>query len=157
MTAHRSRHGVLAVLVATSILIGACGDGSSSPSQPAARDTHGEEGLLDRIPRYPRSEPLARASEQGGVTVQTFGVEGTTPEQVLDWYRDELAGWTSVRRPRPFGRTAWRGVWERQDQRLLVSAGPAPTLEQDPADIEQTTTQYSLTLGEPGERVLTPT
>jgi hypothetical protein len=59
-----------------------------------------------------------------------------------------------VRSPQAFGRAAWRGVWERANRRLLVSAAPAPTFEQDPADIEQTTTQYSLTLGEPGARVL---
>jgi hypothetical protein len=143
------------VLVAATLLTGAaCDGGDSSPTQPAPRNTRVQDGLFDRIPRYPRSDPFAPASEQEGVTVQSFGVPGTTPEVVLDWYADELEGWTIVRRPQPFGPSAWRGVWEREDQRLLVSAGPAPTFEQDPADIEQSTTQYSLTLGEPGERVL---
>jgi hypothetical protein len=145
------------LVVVASFVIGACDDGDANPAQPAPRNTRFAQGLFDSIPRYPRSDPLSPASEQKGVVVQTFGVQGTTPELVLEWYTDELDGWANVRRPQMFGRRAWRGVWERGDRRLLVSAGPAPTFEQDPADLEQSKTQYSLTLGKPGEQVLEPT
>jgi hypothetical protein len=154
MTNHWPRRIGVVFAAVVVLATAACGDDDARPAQPAPRNTRFERGLFDEIPRYPRSDPLAPASEQKGVVVQSFGVQGTEPDTVLDWYADQLSGWANVRRPEPFGRQAWRGVWEREDQRLLVSAGPAPTFEQDPADIEQTTTQYSLTLGKPGVRVL---
>ncbi len=50
----------------------------------------------------------------------------------------------------------WRGEWERDGHRLLVSAAPAPTAEGHPGDIESETTQYSLTLGDKGVAVQGP-
>ncbi len=146
---------VLATCGATGLLSG-CGSGSSGETQPAPDTSTFTEGAFDTLPHYPRSDPAGPITRQDGVTVRSYTASSTTPERVLVWYGEQLHGWQVVTPPHAVGTVAWRGEWQRDRRRLLVSAAPSPTAEDHPGDIESETTQYSLTLGDEGVAVQGP-
>ncbi len=136
--------GLTAVVVLLgALLVGACASGATTkPAQPAPGDTVFRGGNFDQLPRYPRSQDLNQDTAKNGVVAQTFSVANTTPQQVLQFYGDHLAGWQVAEAARSIGSNAYRGAWVKGDRELLVSASGAPTLSQ-----QQPVVQYSLELG----------
>jgi hypothetical protein len=136
----------VALLLATGA---ACGGGTDEPeAQPAPDLTRfTDNGTFDAIPRYPRSEPASPRREIEDAIVRTWAVRNTTPEAVLEFYRTTLPGqgWDQVQPPIQVNRS-WRGSWLRDEGTLEVSAGPAPTIDDDAADAADPSVQYSLTL-----------
>jgi hypothetical protein len=138
--------GALALVILATI--GGCGNGSS-PTRGAQPVANGGfvNGILDQVPHYPSSEPLGGTSETAGTVARTYKVTGATPRDVLQWYRDHLAGWSTVTPPEaePGGATAVRGIWRKADTTLTISADNAPTLKSGEAT-GQNVVQYSLSL-----------
>lgn len=131
--------------VALTLVLAACGSERvrGPEAQPGPGVTSIVEGQFDKLPHYPRSNPVNERTEEDGVTVQTFQVENANAEQILDFYARSLPGWDQVEAPHQVGVGTYRGVWQRGDRRLTVSAGRAPTLAEGDAVVSQ----YSLRLG----------
>ncbi|MGI8985146.1 MAG: hypothetical protein ACR2HM_11565 [Acidimicrobiales bacterium] len=132
---------------------GACGTvGDASPgAQPTPNVTTFEAGVFDDLPRFPRSEPLGPRNEKKDVVARSFQARGTTPQQVLDYYRLNLAPpWTVVRAPEKLGVGTYRADWTNGDWQLRVSATEEPILDPDNAS-KDLTVQYSMTLSPLGE------
>lgn len=142
-----AKHGlsILAATLAIGLAAAACGGrGAPGPeAQPGPDVTTFVEGEFDQLPRYPRSEPAGNRSEKAGTTAQTFRVENATAEQILDFYAGNLNGWEQVEAPHRVGSGSYRGVWQRGDRRLTVSAARAPTA----GDEKEVVSQFSLSLG----------
>lgn len=120
-------------------------------AQPAPRTDTFEQGLFDELPHPPRSEPLGTRSEKRDVVSQSFRVRDSLPDEVLAFYEQRLAGeWAELEDPQQIGAgPTWRGVWERDNWELTVSATEAPTLNEtaDPeAALGNVFSQYSLSL-----------
>lgn len=141
-----ARAVVLALTVLT--LFAGCGSGGSDPgdAQPVPGGATFGPGKFDELPRYPRSEEAGTRTEKDGTVAQSFFARDAVPEQVLDFYVQRLDGWTVVEAPAKTGTTSYRGIWSRDDWKLVVSAAPAPGAEDPDAPSPETVTQYSLTL-----------
>ncbi len=144
---HRRRSRLARLVVVTSLLLlpiaTACDSGSSASS---ATTTGPAESVVpaqfEALPRYPDSRDVGSMSRSGATTTQSFEVTGPTPEQILDYYRDQLTGWTNTEPAHPLGtssQAAWRGRWEQSGADLVVSSSPAGGLGSG-------TVQYSLAL-----------
>lgn len=136
----------VAVIVAVAVALGACSDDATTQdgAQPAPGVTQfAEEGAFDDLPRHPRSRAVSERTEEDGVTVQSFTVRNSTPEQVLEWYAVTLEedGWVVVEEPQFLGATDVRGTWVKDGMQLRVSSGPQPALSDDDPVV-----QYSLLL-----------
>lgn len=134
---------VLVALFVGAGALAACGDDADT-AEPA--ESPGvEQGALDDIPRYPRSEPFGTQTEQDGIVTQSFQATGATPGEVIDFYVDALTelGWTEAE-PAFRDDTSGRADFVDGDRRLEVSATTATDqVEGDPAG---EVVQYSLTL-----------
>jgi hypothetical protein len=107
---------------------------------------------FDDIPRPSGTTEVGTKTEEDGATTQSFAVTATPPAEVMDFFTSALAdqGWTLVTPVQPRGSESLFGAWDREGQRLEVSAGPAPGIPDD--------TQYNLVLLsslEPGQDVNT--
>lgn len=114
-------------------------DGSFPEAQPVPGTDLFGEGDFDQIPLPPLAEPISEIAVQGDSTAQSYEVRGFTAEALIDFYRERLADddWDQVGSIVETGPDAFRGVWQKTDQRLEVSAGPAPGLgEQETAGRE---------------------
>ncbi len=132
---------VMALLVA--MALGGCGTREEREgTQPAPGVTTFEQGRFDDLPLAPRSDPIGPRSEKDGVVSRSFTAKGTTPEQVLRFYEQNLAGWTQVEPVHEVGTSSYRGSWLRDEWLLEVSAGRAPALD----DRLEAQAQYSLVL-----------
>lgn len=140
--------GPLAAAACALVLAAGCGGGGASEpeAQPAPDVSVFAEGDFGEIPLHPRSDPIGPRSEKAGVTARSYVTRGATPEQVLRYYEGNLDGWALVE-PVRRDHDAYRGTWERDGRTLLVSAGPAPTVDTRPGDAGQVLTQYNLQLG----------
>jgi hypothetical protein len=148
---HRLRPAAVAVSAVVLVLVpAACGSDDADHASPPLGTGAGVFGAL---PRYPGSDAVGARTSADGVTVRSFSVSNTTPEQILTWYVAELpdAGWSVLEDPGPEAKT-WRGTWQRDRRRLLISAAPAPTIDDKGASVGNEV-QYSLTLGDPGAPV----
>ncbi len=141
------------VLLAATVAAGCGSSGTSSSTQPAAQSSTFSKDTFASIPRYPGSSATGPRSRKAGVTVRSFEVSGATPRQILRWYVSQLDSWELIQPPEATGSTDWRGEWQRNHRRLLVSAAPTPALENEAS--VATTTQFSLELGDPGVKVST--
>lgn len=117
-----------AAMGAVAALAMGCGSGGHPRAQPAPGVTAFTGGAFDQIPLFPRSEPLGARNNTTTISQQSFQATGADAEQVVDWYRDHLNGWTVIQAPHGTGATDFAGEWEKGDRRLRVTAGPAPTL-----------------------------
>ncbi len=128
------------------LLLGACGDGKRRAAQPTPNVTTFEPGRFDDIPLFPRSEPLGPRSEKDGVVARSYMAKGTTPQQVLEYYRTSLnERWRLVSPIEKLGVGTYRADWVSDQYRLRVSATEAPSVELDDAS-KNVIVQYSLTL-----------
>lgn len=134
------------------VLLTACGgddgNGSNPEAQPAPDVSTFTEGGFDDIPRHPRSEELSPRNEQRGVVSQSFVVDNTTSEGVLDFYVDVL-DLDVVRDVELIGNDTYRGIWAMDDgQLLVVSATPEQGAETEPPGaVTDYAVQYSLSVG----------
>jgi hypothetical protein len=109
-------------------LTSACGgENARAETQPAPNISSFTAGDFEDLPKPPRFEPAGKRSEIDGVVTRSFFGSGTTPEQVLEFYRNTFAGSgvTMTMEPARVGR-GWRGRWMTDDRELLVSATVAP-------------------------------
>lgn len=123
-----------------------CGDDERVPEAQPSRWNGPTEGTFDDIPLLPASRPVSEVSEKRDVTAQSYVVRNTTPERVIAFYVDNLEGWTMIGEVEQ-GDTGdtYRAKWRDEGFELIVSASPAPTLE-EPGEVR---TQYSLSLSSP--------
>lgn len=133
--------------VAILMVVTACTP-SDEGTQPRPDVTSFEQGDFDDIPLPPRSEALSPPNEEGGNVARSYAVRNATPEDVMAFYRDELAEFELVEEPASVGSNTFRGRWQLdQDRVLTVSATLATNLE-SPGGFEdaEVLTQYSLSL-----------
>lgn len=159
---HKGR--LAAAALAAVVLVGAgCGDDDDSAAtqdgaergvgdQPAPGTDTFEQGLFDEIPRYRPSEAVGPRNEENDIVTQSFRARDSLPDEILAFYVRQLeAPWQVQDDPQQIGAGGtWRGVWIRDNWRLIVSATRAPALEGEPIEpgAAQGTlhSQYSLTL-----------
>ncbi len=136
------------IFVATVLLLAGCGsDEAERAAQPAPGVTTFEQGRFDDLPRYPRSEPLGPRSEKDGVVAQSFRATGAEPQQVLEWYRDELGqGWIMLTPIERLGVGTVRADWVQGEYRLRVSATREAELENRDDAARKVVSQYSVSL-----------
>lgn len=153
---HTTRRPLIVVLLLAGAVLGACGsdDGSRDrgDAQPAPGVTTFADGDFADIPLPPRAEPAGERSEQQGVVVQSFFVRDRTAEEVLQLYGTyfEGEGVATLLPPEPFGNDAWRGRWLLDGRELLVSAAPAPSVDDGEVEHADVVTQMSLELSPAG-------
>ncbi len=137
----------LCALLAALVLAG-CGPGDPDPAaQPVPNATTFEPGRFDDLPQFPRSEPVSARNEEGGVVVRSYKARGTSPERILEFYRDSLEErWTMVTGIEKLGVGTFRADWVSGDYLLRVSATREPLLDSEEGASEPFVTQYSLTL-----------
>ncbi len=148
MTSLRLRRTTCGLAVALSVpalVVPACGGDGPPEAQPAPEVTRFAEGAFEDIPLFPRSESVGARNEKSNTTARSFKARNATPEQVLGFYDQRLAGWQVVSPVDKVGATAYRGEWTKDGRRLLVSATPAPGLGASD-EIEAPVTQYSLSI-----------
>lgn len=142
-----SRPPVLVAGVVLAVTAAGCaGEREPPAAQPAPDVTTFVPGRFDDLPLFPRSEPLGPRTEKDGVVARSYLAKGTTPEDVLTYYRTTLEGrWRLLNPIEKLGVRTFRADWVSDDYRLRVSATDGPTLELDDAS-KNVTVQYSLTL-----------
>ena len=133
----------MAVVMASALAAASCGSsGSDSTAASTTQPNHPVPLQFDAIPRYPDSRTAGTLTREGTTTTQSFEADGTSPEQILAYYRDNLPGWTIIEAPHALGASSdadWRGRWERSGASLDISSSPGPGLGAG-------TVQYSLGL-----------
>lgn len=137
--------GVCAVV---SVLAVAACDSERRSDQGQDNISTEERNRFEKLPRHPRSDPLGELTEVDGSLVRSFTTENTTPATVIQYLTTALEnrGWEAVEGPHRVGPVAFRGTWTRERSQVLVSAGPAPTVDQDDASVNDLEVQYSFTL-----------
>ena len=121
---------------------------SDEGTQPRPDVTTFGQGDFGDIPLLPRSEALSPPNEEAGNVARSYVVRNTAPEDVLDFYEEQLAEFELVEEPASIGANTFRGRWRLEGERVLtVSANLANNLGDVPdiPDSEQAT-QYSLSL-----------
>lgn len=147
------RRVVPLVMAATSVLVAACGADSDESTQPRPDVTTFEEGTFDDLPLVPASDPVTPPNQENEVDTRSYVVRNTTPEQVLEFYEQQLAEFTVISAPEEIGEDTYRGSWQLDGGRVLtVSATPGESLQSgDSAYAGEFLAQYSLSLA-PAER-----
>lgn len=133
--------GVVALLAL--LALAGCAVREEREGTQAAPDvTTLEQGRFDNLPLAPRSDPIGPRSEKEGVVSRSFTAKGTTAEQVVRFYEQNLRGWRQVEPVHQVGTSSYRGTWAQGGWLLEVSSGTAPALD-DPLEAQ---VQYSLVL-----------
>ncbi len=150
MRRNRGRRAAhLAAAAATLVLlIAGCAPRDGDPeAQPAPDVTTFEQGRFDELPQFPRSDPVGPRTETEGVVARSYRARGTSPEQVLEFYKDALdERWQMVTPIERLGEGTFRAEWVSDDFRLLVSATRESTLDTPDDAANPVVSQYSLTL-----------
>lgn len=130
------------------LVLAGCGSGDGQPAtQPAPGVSTFEQGRFDELPQFPRSEPLGPRSEKDGVVTRSYEARGTSPERVLEFYREALdEGWNMVSPIEKLGVGTFRAEWVDEDYRLLVSATRGPAIDPPDDASNEVVAQYSLAL-----------
>jgi hypothetical protein len=107
--------------------------GASTPTQPSgtgaqpAQPGQGfQSGAFAGLPLPGGSQPVNAPQETHQGTLRSWKVTGVTPEQVLQFYAEQLPpeGWTVAEGPGASGATDWAGTRAKADQVLRVTASP---------------------------------
>ena len=135
-----ARRAGASAAVLGALLVG-CTATDPGDAQPAPNASEFVTGGFDELPRLQGDEPIGPRSEDGDVVTQSFRAEGLAPEDVMDFYEEELSGWepSGVRDAGDALRQEFDGP---DGQRLEVSA---VVLSRGGLDMTQTL-QYSLVL-----------
>jgi hypothetical protein len=128
---------LLAVASTMALLVTACSSDDTSDAQPAPDASVFVPGGFDELPRYRGSEEIGTRSTEGDVVTQSFSAEGTSPELVIEFYRDELTGWEET--PTDDVGETLRTEFRRDGKRLELSATTIDVAGPD----QQPTVQYS--------------
>ena len=139
---------VTAVTGSLALVVAACASRGTEPAtQPAPDVTTFEQGLFDDLPQFPRSDPVGPRTDKDGVVTRSYRARGTSPDQVLEFYREALdEGWNMVTPIERVGVGTFRAEWVREDHRLLVSATREETLDPPDDAANPVVSQYSLAL-----------
>lgn len=151
----RTRLTTLLLALLSLFAVGACGDdGDRNPEATPAEDSSAfASGDFGDIPIHPLAEEAGEKTQTDDVVAQSFRARNLSQEQLFAWYDENLTGWQQESPPKPLGEApnaSWRARWIRGDQRLIVTASAAPTLE-SPEGTDDPVLQYSLSL-EPQDR-----
>ncbi|MEE8600463.1 hypothetical protein [Euzebya tangerina] len=110
---------------------------------PAAGPDTVVDGELAEIPLPTASQPLSPASQEDGVTVQTFSLRASSVEDAIAHFEEVLPplGWSQIDADasgddNDDGEQQLQSRWAMGDQELLISAAP----------LEQDDSQFSLQL-----------
>lgn len=127
--------------------IAGCSRNPSPPtgSQAGPKSSAAPYGL-ETIPLYPRSDPLGPRGQRGDAVEQTFEVLGATPQEVLDWYGDQLSDWIALPAKAADRAASLRRTWVSGSRRLVIAAAPSTEVGAD----SPYATEYSVTLDERG-------
>ncbi len=137
----------VAVVAVFAVVLAGCGGGGEPAAQPAPGVTTFEQGRFDDLPQFPRSDPLGPRSEESGVVTRSYRARGTSPQAVLEFYRDALEDrWRMVTPIEQLGVGTYRAEWVSEDHRLVVSSTREPELDQRDDASDTAVTQYSLAL-----------
>lgn len=139
-TRHASLRAVLGAALALGTLAACGSDAARTPSAaPAIGATTSSaapsdgtfDGDFDSLPRPDGAESVGARSQERDVTTQSFEAKGSTPEKLLDFFRDALArdGWEVDEPVDEVGTAAILGVWTSGAWTLRVSAVAAPNLD----------------------------
>lgn len=142
------------VLVAA-LTLGACGDepdesgGEINPGEPNAdggfapedapeeEPASGPSTMEGAAPIPDNAVPSGDAETDGGVTTQSYLVDGVTPEQLINDYQvlAESAGWVAEGAPEATGTTDWSLTMTNGSDVLVASTAPAGIAE-NPSETE---------------------
>lgn len=151
MASRPSRSTVLTSFLAAGVLLfAACGDdgaGSTggdddqSAAVPAPGVTTFADGDFDGIPIPRGATEATTRTERDGAVSQSFTATATSPEQIMDFFADQLPqlGWETVEQVRSTGTDSFAAAWANGDQRVEVSALLAQGIEDE-------RTQFSVVL-----------
>jgi hypothetical protein len=142
----RGTRTAVGLLASLALAAAACGGGDDvAKAQPVPGAASFDEGGFDELPRYPGAEAVADPTVENDVTSQSYTIATATPDRVFEQLADDLgaAGWTAVEEPETGADDTFRGVWQRDDQEVVLSA----TTFADPDGTDEETTQYSYSLG----------
>ena len=128
MRSRRRSSLALAGAVFVSLAVAGCAP-SDEGTQPAPAVTTFEQGDFANVPLPPRAEPVSNRSEEAGVVARSFAVRDTSPEAVLEFYREQLPATNVVEAPHEIGVNSFRGRWLVDGRELTVSATVADTLD----------------------------
>jgi hypothetical protein len=101
---------------------------SNAATQPAPNVTTFQRGVFDELPLPPRATPIGSRSDHGSVVTRSYKVPGTTPSDVLEFYRRTLTDWQMIEKPHPVGTSTVRGTWTKGPNRLEIAAYAATTV-----------------------------
>jgi hypothetical protein len=158
-------HGSLLPTIATLTLaaglgLAACGssggngtsDANAKPDQPAPHSSQFTNGVFDTLPRLTRMRAIGPASRKDGVTTRTYRVASEPARHAIETYGQQLRQssqpWRVVQDAQQVGENTYESVWQRNEYTLVVTASPAPTLQDGAEAIG--VTQLSLQLYDPG-------
>src|SRR5262249_39352549 len=82
--------------------------------------------VFQRLPQVPGAKPVSDPGSHNGVIAQSFATS-KSPKEVLDFYRQKLDDWKVLHAP-SVDHQAYRGDWEHDGRRLLVTALTDETL-----------------------------
>ncbi len=140
--------GATVMAVCLGVGVTACsGSASSKASRPPGRSPRSLSAVFDALPRYPRSRAASsRTKSTAGVLIQSFTVNGVTPDQLMTWFGDQLSRSDWIPVPTSQQGTDRRREWKRQHRTLVVTSAPAKTAGASATP----TSQYSLLLSPEG-------
>lgn len=129
------------------VVLGACAP-SDEGTQPSPDVTTFEQGDFGDIPLLAGSEALSPLNEEGGVVARSFAIRNTTPEEVLEFYEEQLADDEVLEAPSSIGADTFRGRWQLEDERVLIVSATLSTNLRETGELADTEviTQYSLSL-----------
>jgi hypothetical protein len=132
---------------ALAVALGACSP-SDEGTQPSPDVTTFEQGDFGDIPLLAGSEALSPLNEEEGVVARSFAIRNTTPEEVLDFYTEQLAGDEELEAPSAIGVDTFRGRWQLENDRVLTVSATLSTNLRETGELADTEviTQYSLSL-----------
>ncbi len=135
---------VLAALVA----MAACGGDGRSGANPTPTRAGSNISVFGQLPRYPGGRPAAsRTRNDNGIVTQSFLVDGTAPETILEFFDRQLAGrgWAIADATSRGATTAPRAVYRKAGRHLVVTSALAPAAGEHDAAAD-VNSQYSLLL-----------
>lgn len=93
-------------------------------AQPASPSGAFEPSELANIPVPSGAKPLGEPQVHGTLTLRSWEVVGRTPQQLLDFYNQQLpaAGWKVLQPPAPAGPVVMTGQWTKPKQQLQATA-----------------------------------
>lgn len=87
---------LMAMMAALMLASSACSTNDQGAQPAPGAPVFKPSGFKD-LPRYPNSREAGGLSVKNGVETQSFLVDGASPQNVMDFYKKELNGWTAAK------------------------------------------------------------